>query len=105
MQQGVAIENNREMIGKTVELMVEGQSKLATPPAYPSAGGVELGGSSDLPRRRPGWCSYWDARGDQIVAFNGNESFVGRFVDVEITAARNLTLFGRVKAQVFAAAN
>ena len=44
VQQEVCAENNRQMIGKTVQVMVEGQSKLANKPAYPSSPhGVELG--------------------------------------------------------------
>src|SRR3954452_5862200 len=43
-QQVVSERANREMVGKTVQVLVEGQSKLATKPAYPSSapGGVEL---------------------------------------------------------------
>src|SRR3954466_4677125 len=33
-QQEASQANNREMIGKTVRVLVEGQSKLATKPAY-----------------------------------------------------------------------
>jgi len=43
VQQAVCVENNRQMIGKTVQVMVEGQSKLVKQPAYPRSGGVELG--------------------------------------------------------------
>jgi tRNA-2-methylthio-N6-dimethylallyladenosine synthase len=105
-QQAVAIENNREMIGRIVEVMVEGQSKLISPPAYPSSGGVELGWqrratSSDLaPVQLLG-----RTRGDQIVAFDGDPSVAGQLVDVEIVSARGLTLFARAKSHALAAAN
>jgi tRNA-2-methylthio-N6-dimethylallyladenosine synthase len=87
----------REMVGQTVELMVEGESKLggAKPKAYP-ASNVELGagfakrsetnGDTQLVGRTPG---------DQIVVFDGPASLKGQLVDVEITDARQLTLFAR----------
>ncbi len=106
VQQNVAVENNREMIGKTVELMVEGQSKLATAPAYPSAGGVELGWEHRSAAKTAGMVQLMGrTRGDQIVAFHGDESLIGEFAEVEITAARNLTLFGRAKTCALAAPN
>jgi tRNA-2-methylthio-N6-dimethylallyladenosine synthase len=98
VQQQVCAENNRMMVGKKVQVLIEGQSRLAAKAAYPSAPGtVEL---------------KWHARakassvesvqligrtsGDQIVAFEGDLSLTGQFVDVEIVDARNLTLFGRM---------
>ncbi|MDB5330011.1 MAG: miaB [Phycisphaerales bacterium] len=100
VQQEVCAENNRQMIGKTVQVLVEGESKLASKPAYPSApGGVELGWE----RRRGEAASEGTASrvqligrtgGDQIVAFDGELSLKGQLLDVEIVAARNLTLFG-----------
>ena len=58
------------MIGKTVQVLVEGESKLASKPAYPSSsGGVELGwekrsATATLDRRRrwlaaPGEIRSW----------------------------------------------
>src|SRR5206468_4364291 len=41
VQQEVCDRNNREMIGKTVQVLVEGASKLVNKPAYPRTGGVE----------------------------------------------------------------
>ncbi len=87
----------REMVGQTVELMVEGESKLGgtKAKAYP-ASNVELGtgfarrsesnGDTQLVGRTPG---------DQIVVFNGPASLKGQLVDVEVTDARQLTLFAR----------
>src|SRR5215210_1128902 len=44
VQQEASAENNRQMVGKTVRVLVEGESKLMNKPAYPKAppGGVEL---------------------------------------------------------------
>ncbi len=96
VQSAVCEANNREMVGQVVTVLVEGQSKLATKTAYP-ASNVELGWER---RRRPTEpaSSQLVGRtgGDQIVVFDGDTSQVGQLVDVEVTAARNLTLFARV---------
>ena len=98
VQQEMCIANNRQMVGKTVEVLVEGQSKLVNKPAYPRAGGVELGWE----RRRaqaessPRIQLTGRTRGDQVVAFDGDTSLKGELIDVEIIDARNLTLFGRL---------
>jgi tRNA-2-methylthio-N6-dimethylallyladenosine synthase len=98
VQQEMCAENNRQMVGKIAQVLVEGQSKLVNKPAYPRAGGVELGWErrqavAELPARvqltgRTG--------GDQVVAFDGDPSLKGTLIDVEIVDARNLTLFGRL---------
>jgi tRNA-2-methylthio-N6-dimethylallyladenosine synthase len=101
VQQEVCVENNRQMIGKTVEVMVEGQSKLVNKPAYPRSGGVELAWerrgtvTTEAPQRvqmtgRTG--------GDQVVAFEGDASLKGQLIELEIVDAKNLTLFGRIPA-------
>ena len=111
-QHDVCEANNREMIGRRLEVLVEGQSKLVGKAVYPSStGGVELGWEK---RRRPsaaqptGDAPTGDAPtvqligrtgGDQIVAFNGNPSLVGRLLEVRIFDARNMTLFGAVVSQ------
>ena len=35
-------------------------------------------------------------RGDQIVCFNAERSLIGQILEVEITAARGMTLFARL---------
>jgi tRNA A37 methylthiotransferase MiaB len=35
-------------------------------------------------------------RGDQVVAFDGSRGLKGKILTVEITDARNLTLFGKL---------
>jgi len=35
-------------------------------------------------------------RGDQIVAFNADPKLIGKIVNVKITAARQMTLFGEL---------
>jgi tRNA-2-methylthio-N6-dimethylallyladenosine synthase len=94
---------NREMIGKTVEVMVEGESKLAAKQsAYPSAPGtVELKWTA---KARPSHFSgsvpttqlIGRTRGDQVLAFEGPISLKGRLATIEVTDAKNLTLFGKL---------
>jgi len=97
-QQEVCAENNRQLIGKTVEVLVEGQSKLAAKRAYPRGGAVEMGwenrdASTGAAARTQ---LTGRTRGDQVVAFDGDSSLIGQLVDVEIADARNLTLFGKL---------
>jgi tRNA-2-methylthio-N6-dimethylallyladenosine synthase len=99
-QQDVSAENNRQMIGKTVRLLVEGESKLASRSAYPSAspGGVELlwerkDSRVETPTRVQ---LVGRTRGDQVVVFDGDRSLKGELLDVTITDARQMTLFGQL---------
>ena len=88
----------RGMIGQVVELMVEGESKhggRAGDAAYP-ASNVQLGPRLRVAARPK--CTtqlVGRTRGDQIVVFEGDPSLAGELVDVEITGAKGLTLFGR----------
>ncbi|HZL35347.1 MAG TPA: tRNA (N6-isopentenyl adenosine(37)-C2)-methylthiotransferase MiaB [Tepidisphaeraceae bacterium] len=102
VQQEASARNNQEMIGRTVQVLVEGESKLAARPAYPSApGSVELGWEK---RPREPAASEESTRtqlmgrtaGDQIVAFDADPSLTGQLIDVEIVDAKNLTLFGKL---------
>ncbi len=92
VQQQVSVESNREMIGKTVEVYVEGESKLV---GRQAASKVELGwetrGRSVSMTQLIG-----RTRGDQIVCFNGEVSLKGEILEVKVTDARNLTLFGEL---------
>jgi tRNA-2-methylthio-N6-dimethylallyladenosine synthase len=111
VQGEVCRQNNRDMVGKTVEVMVEGESPLASKrDAYPSApvGGVELlwekrkqpESPSAAPEGRVSPSRMTQligrTRGDQVVAFDGAPSLKGKLLDVEITDARNMTLFAKL---------
>ena len=106
VQQQVSADSNRELIGKTLEVMIEGESKLVSrQTAYPSSK-VELGWEN--PNRRGHFSDpapsrttqlIGRTRGDQIVCFDGDISLKGELLDVQITDARNLTLFGRLVAE------
>lgn len=96
VQQQVCIENNRQMIGKTVQVLVEGEAKRISKPTYPRAGGVELGWEQRKRENDSAETVQLSGRtgGDQVVSFEGNPALKGQIIDVKITDARNLTLFG-----------
>jgi tRNA-2-methylthio-N6-dimethylallyladenosine synthase len=92
VQQDVSAEENRRMIGRRVEVLVEGQSKLVSRRAN---GNVELGWEKAGTAVAVASQLVGRTRGDQVVVFDGPASLKGRILDVEITDARSLTLFGR----------
>jgi tRNA-2-methylthio-N6-dimethylallyladenosine synthase len=89
--------NNRELIGQTLEVMVEGESKVAARKAAYPASNVELGWASKTPAAAETIRTQLvgRTRGDQIVVFDGDSSMKGKLLEVEITEAKNLTLFGQ----------
>ena len=102
VQQEATAAANREFVGQTVSVLVEGESKLVSrqAPAAPSPGGVELGWE-----RRPESAGARNAyrtqlvgrtRGDQVVCFDGDLSLKGEILDVQITDSRGMTLFARL---------
>jgi tRNA-2-methylthio-N6-dimethylallyladenosine synthase len=102
VQGQISATNNKQMVGKTVEVMVEGESKLVSKKdSYPSAPGtIELRWQSKKPSdfcdREPATQLIGRTRGDQVVAFEGFPTLKGKLLDVEITDAKNLTLFGKL---------
>jgi tRNA-2-methylthio-N6-dimethylallyladenosine synthase len=72
LQKKISLEENTKMIGKKVEVLVEGASK------------------SD-PNRLSG-----RIRQNHIVVFNGSQDLVGKLVEVMIQEVTDLTLFGKV---------
>ena len=120
VQNAVTRELGEEMIGRMVEVIVEGPSGLGGGGAsvengHPAGNGnlngsanvsggtsvavsrrVELGARLRGLERRDGAAQLVGrTRGDQIVHFEGETNLAGELVDVEITAARGLSLFGR----------
>lgn len=84
LQNETCLANNRSMIGRTVEVLVEGPSKLTGRPADSRActrtqGELQLSGRTQA---------------DQVVVFDGPLSLVGTFVDVTVEEATTLTLHG-----------
>jgi tRNA-2-methylthio-N6-dimethylallyladenosine synthase len=96
VQQEVSAANNREMVGKTVEVLVEGESKLVSK-REAGGGKVELGWEK---RARPSQVARTQmvgrTRGDQVVVFDGDASLKGQLLDLQIVGAQSLTLFARV---------
>jgi tRNA-2-methylthio-N6-dimethylallyladenosine synthase len=90
IQQQVSQESNREMVGKTVEVFVEGESKLVSRQASSK---VELGWEKRAAVKTQ---LVGRTRGDQVVCFDGDLSLKGEILDVEITRAQSLTLFGKL---------
>ena len=103
VQHEVAREVNAEMVGRTVELMVEGESKHAAK-AYPASVGGNVALGPGFARRGRGTVQLVGrTRGDQIVVFDGTPALAGQLVDVTVTAVRGLTLFGdRAAARISA---
>ena len=84
------------MIGKTVQVLVEGESKLSVKrrailrPKSNSAGKKREEVSTQVTQL------VGRTRGDQVVVFDGEKSLTGELLDVEIPKASNLTLFGKL---------
>jgi tRNA-2-methylthio-N6-dimethylallyladenosine synthase len=80
VQSQVSLAGNLEMIGQTVEVLVEGLSRRsAKQPGRREDGMVQLVGRTT---------------GDQIVVFDGPAELRGEYVNVQLTAATALTLMG-----------
>ena len=95
VQSEICAKNNAEMIGKTVQVLVEGESKLVNKPAYPSSG-VELGWEKRATASTLQTQMMGRTRGDQVVVFPGSTSLVGEMLELTIVDAKSLTLFGKV---------
>jgi len=84
VQEEVSLAANRGMIGRTVEVLVEGPSPRANrQPVPPPADQTQLLGRT---------------RTDHIVVFDGPIDLPGKYVQVDITSATALTLTGRPRA-------
>jgi tRNA-2-methylthio-N6-dimethylallyladenosine synthase len=88
LQQEISLEHHRAIIGREVEVLVEGYSKAAMKArqAERVSGEVRSWRRSDQLTGR--------TRGDEIVVFPGPESLIGRMVRVKVASATALTLHG-----------
>ncbi len=84
VQQEVSLTGNRALVGRTLELLVEGRSPRSRSPENRSSasGKVQMVGRT---------------RSDHIVVFDGSDELAGSYVDVDITDAAAVTLFGRLR--------
>jgi tRNA-2-methylthio-N6-dimethylallyladenosine synthase len=80
IQAAISREDNRQLIGREMEVLVEGPSKSSAK-AESGVGPMQLTGRTSC---------------DRIVVFPGNERLVGQFISVTIEDASAVTLFGRV---------
>src|SRR6266850_735681 len=97
VQQQVSTEHNSRLIGQTVEVMVEGESKLIS--RQKRSNNVELGWDRTTAVAEMVQTQLVGrTRGDQVVCFDGDASLKGQILRVKITRAQNLTLFGQVTA-------
>jgi tRNA-2-methylthio-N6-dimethylallyladenosine synthase len=78
VQEKIGDELSKEFLGKTVKVLVEGQSKKSHQPGQRQ----QLVGRTST---------------DWIVVFEGNKNLAGQFAEVKITKASPLTLFGEIK--------
>ena len=97
VQSEVVAANNAALVGQSLEVRVEGASKLVQR-RQKAINGVELGlgfgrKSFDEPEKTQ---LVGRTRGDQIVCFDGPLSLRGQILDLKITEARALTLFGEM---------
>jgi tRNA-2-methylthio-N6-dimethylallyladenosine synthase len=82
VQGEVGLEHHQAYVTRTVEILVEGPSpRVDKQAAKPTPGAMQLVGRT---------------RGDHIVVFDAPENLIGQYVDVRITAATALTLFGEL---------
>ena len=106
VQQQVSQESNRALIGKTLEVLVEGESKLVSKQSKTASSFVQLTLSNGSFRGRPQSDSppqrttqlVGRTIGDQVVCFDADLSLKGAILEVKITDAQNLTLFGKLAA-------
>jgi tRNA-2-methylthio-N6-dimethylallyladenosine synthase len=95
-QQQISAELNRQCIGRRVEVLVEGQSKLVSRRESRYGGSVELAWEKRTAPCASGHTQWVGrTRGDQVVVFDGDASMKGKILDLEIIDAQSLTLFGR----------
>ncbi len=81
VQGGISEKLNKNFIGQTIKVLVEGVSKKAH---------LDDGEEKNQPQL------IGRTAGDYIVVFNGPENLAGQFVDINITKTSALTLFGEL---------
>jgi tRNA-2-methylthio-N6-dimethylallyladenosine synthase len=97
VQNEVSAEGNRDMVGKTVQVLVESESKLVSKQAAYPKSNVELGWAMRGEKAKSSHQTQMVGRtmGDQIVVFDAPISCKGELMDLEIVEARHMTLIGK----------
>ncbi len=81
VQNAICLDDNRPYLGRTVEILVEGSSKVGRKQSG-NGGAVQLVGRTTC---------------DRIVVFDGGPELAGQILDVDIKKIDAFTLFGTVK--------
>ncbi len=81
VQDAISLDLNRRFLGRRVEILVEGPSGMGTP----SEGNEN---QKQLTGRTP--C-------DRVVVFDGDDSLIGRFAEIDITDVAPFTLIGHAQ--------
>lgn len=113
VQAEIGLKHKQALVGRTVEVLVEGYSKFARRAAIV---GNREGGTGILPVQSPTQESEQDrgseisreksrqlvgrTPGDLIVVFDGEPAQIGALVNVRVESVSPLTLFGRLEAVV-----
>lgn len=94
-QAEINLANHRDLVGQSVEILVEGFSKAAI---RAQEGEQDRGGEVDRDAR-PGLAGQLvgRTRGDQIVVFEGPSDLIGRITQVRVVAMTPYTLHGELK--------
>lgn len=92
LQQRMSLEHHRAMIGRRVEVLVEGLSK----PAFRARQALEAGKTKSSRRAAQ---LTGRTRGDEIVVFDSPDSVIGQFVTVDVKDATPLTLQGELAGE------
>ncbi|MGB0716384.1 MAG: tRNA (N6-isopentenyl adenosine(37)-C2)-methylthiotransferase MiaB [Phycisphaerae bacterium] len=94
VQEAISLEANRTLVGRDVEVLVEGFSKAAL-----KAQEAEQTRGEEVTWRRSDQLIGRTTR-DEIVVFNGSPEDIGRMTNVKIEAATALTLHGSLLERV-----
>jgi len=81
VQEKISAEINQAFVGRTLKVMVDGVSKK---------------GHLDIAHKKEHTQLIGRSAGDYIVVFDGLANLAGQFIDVNITRASALTLFGKI---------
>ena len=90
VQERISLARNQDLLGRTVEVLVEGYSKAAL-----KAQEAEQTRGSEVGWRRTDQL-IGRTRGDHIVVFPGGPEIIGRLAPIRVDGATALTLFGQL---------
>jgi len=90
LQKRMCLAHHQEMVGRCVEVLVEGYSKAAI-----RAQAAEQSRGHEVSWKRSDQLTG-RTRGDEIMVFTGPETLIGQFVRIQATSATALTLHGQV---------